>query len=95
MRKDKENVLNEKDSLTDVLTGEKDLVKLYASAYTESVGKDVRRKIKANLNETAEDQYSVFSLMQKSGYYEPKPADKAVIDQKISTCSKCLKEMNA
>lgn len=94
MRKDKENVLNEKDSLTDVLTGEKQLVKLYATAYTETIGKDVRRKIKANMFETAEDQFAVFSIMQKNGYYAPKMADKAVIDQKMSDSSKTLKEIN-
>ena len=44
--------------------------------------------------ETAEDQFAVFSIMQKSGYYAPKMADKAVIDQKMSDSSKTLKEIN-
>lgn len=95
MRKDMENVLNEKDSLTDILTGEKDLVKLYACAYTETVGKDVRRKIKTNILEVAEEQFAIFSLMQKNGYYEPKPANKTVIDENIDKFSKVLKDMNA
>ena len=44
--------------------------------------------------ETAEDQFAVFSIMQKNGYYAPKIADKAVIDQKVSESAKILKEMN-
>lgn len=83
-------VLSEKDALTDILTGEKDLVKLYGSAMTEAVGKDVRKTLKNNMFETAEDQYTVFTAMQKNGYYAPKPADKAVIDEKIDAFSNCL-----
>ena len=94
MRKDNENVLNEKDSLTDILTGEKDLIKLYSCAYTEAVGKDVKRKIKSNMFESAEDQCAIFGIMQKNGYYEPKPANKTVIDEKIKDFSKALKDMN-
>lgn len=86
-----ENILNEKDALYDILTGEKNLVKLYGSAMTEASGKDVRKAVKANMFETAEEQYSVFEVMQKNGYYEVQPADKAIIDEKISTFSKTLK----
>ena len=80
--------LTEKDVLTDILTGEKDLFKLYSTAMTESSGKDVRRTLKNNMFETAEDQYSIFCKMQQSGLYEVKPADKATIDQKIESFSK-------
>lgn len=88
----KENYLTEKDSLTDILTGEKDLVKLYSTAMTEATGKDVRKTLKNNMFETAEDQYSVFCAMQKNGYYQPKPADKTVIDEKKENFSSCLKQ---
>ena len=36
-KKQYENILNEKDSLTDILTGEKELVKLYGAALTETL----------------------------------------------------------
>ena len=91
MRKDKENVLNEKDSLTDILTGQKNLIKLYSTTYTEAVGKGVRQKLKANMFELAEEQLGVFQLMEQNGYYELQPADKAVIAQKMTDCSKILK----
>ncbi len=83
--------LTEKDVLTDILTGEKDLVKLYSTAMTEASGKDVRRVLKTNMNETAEGQYAVFCKMKASGYYEPKPADKAMIDEKADSFAKVLK----
>ena len=94
MRKDKENGLNEKDSLTDILTGQKNLIKLYSTTYTEAVGKGVRQKLKANMFELAEEQLGVFQLMEQNGYYELQPADKAVIAQKMTDCSKILKDMN-
>lgn len=87
----KDCCLNEKDVLFDILTGEKNLVKLYASAMTEAVGKDVRKTVKANMTETFEDQFKVFETMQKSGYYETAIADKSVVDEKINTFSKELK----
>lgn len=83
--KKNQNQLTEKDVLTDILTGEKDLVKLYGSAMTEAVAKDVRKTVKSNLMETAEDQLSIFNVMQKNGYYQVKPADKAIIDEKVNT----------
>ena len=86
-----ENIMNETDALYDILTGEKSLVKLYGTAMTEASGKDVRKTVKSNMFETAEEQYRVFECMQKNGYYEVQPAGKAIIDEKISTFSKTLK----
>ena len=34
-----ENIMNEKDALYDILTGEKNLVKLYGTAMTEASGR--------------------------------------------------------
>ena len=90
----KENYLNEKDSLTDVLTAEKGLMKIYTTLLSEAVGKDVRRAVKNNMTETAEEQFGLFKTMQTAGYYMPKIADKAIIDQKIDSSSKILKELN-
>ena len=39
------------------------------------------------------EQYGVFETMQKNGYYEVQPADKTVIDEKINTFSKTLKNL--
>ncbi len=91
----KEKMLNEKDSLTDILTAEKGLMKTYGTALTESVGTDVRKTLKNHFSELTEEQYKIFKVMQKAGYYTPAPANKSVIDQKIDSCSKVLKEMKA
>ena len=77
----RETTLNEKDSLTDLLLLEKSLVKLYGSALTEGACKCFRTAVKNNMIEQANDQFTVFNHMQKNGYYETMPADKAVIDE--------------
>ena len=53
----------------------------------------MRKAVKSNMFETAEEQYGVFETMQKNGYYEVQPADKTVIDEKINTFSKTLKNL--
>ena len=93
MEKKKDYSLNEKDSLTDILTGEKELVKLYGTAITEATNKEIRRIFKTNMSETADDQFMVFSEMMKNDYYQTKPADKATIDQKIESFSKISVEL--
>jgi len=75
------NQLNEKDAIQDILFAEKSLVKMYGTAITESSGKPVRTAVKSLLSTAIADQYSVYSAMNDFGYYEPAPADKAVIDE--------------
>lgn len=73
--------LNEKDSLQDMLNSEKELVKMYCTAYTEGNGRAFRTLVKNNMLEVATDQFDVFSQMTSHGYYEVQPADKSTIDQ--------------
>ena len=86
----KENQLNEKDSLQDMLLLEKALAKIYVTALTESSGKSVRSALKNGLTSTLNTQSSVYKTMNKCGYYEPAPADKSVIDNKKETFEKVL-----
>ena len=81
MFKKSDFMLNEKDSLQDLLNDEKQMVALYGTALIEAEAKNVRTLFKTNLNETAEDQYLIFSTMQKKDYYQTKPANKTVIDE--------------
>ena len=62
--------LNEKDSLQDMLSLEKTLVKIYATALTEGVSQNFRCKVEENFLETAKDQLNVFLQMTEQGYYE-------------------------
>jgi len=89
-----EITLNEKDSLTDLLLIEKELVKLYAGAITEGASKSFRSTVKSQFECAANDQYTVYNTMSKQGFYETKPADKTVMDQQKQTFMEELKKMN-
>ena len=86
--------LNEKDSLQDMLESEKQLMSLYTTALFEGSTKSVRKNLSTNLLGVAENQYLIFTQMNTRGYYEPKPANKALIDEAKETYKKqkkCLK----
>ncbi len=86
--------LNEKDSLTDILMAEKELVKMYAQAMTEGAGKPFRSAVKSNMDGAIGDQFAVFTAMNKNGLYETTPADKAEIDKSKETYSQMLTQLN-
>ena len=73
--------LNEKDSLQDMLTLEKSMVKLYAMAYTEGASKGFRQMVKTHLDETAEDQMQVFLQMTEHGYYQVESAPESMLSE--------------
>lgn len=82
------NQLNEKVSLQDILATEKEMVKMYSTAMTESNCKPVRTLLKNSWQEVVNDQYGVYKLMSDLGYYETTPADKSVIDKQRDTFKK-------
>ena len=88
-----EYTLNERDSLVDLLNSEKQLVKLYGTALTEASTKQLRSLLRTQFAEAAEDQFSVFEQMQQHDYYAPKPADKAIVDQKKDDFGSALPRM--
>ena len=70
MREYKEEItLNEEDSLLDLLTIEKALLKTYAFAISEGVSKGFRETILDNLSEEISDQFSTFALLTELDYY--------------------------
>ena len=71
--------LNEKDCLTDILTGEKELLGLYALCLGETEGKELSKVLKTALEKTAEDRRTLFRVAEKNGYSERKQADKSII----------------
>ena len=60
--------LNEKDSITDLLTLEKTLAKVYTTALTEGVSKGFRDTVKEHLDQTLIDQFEVFSCLTEHDY---------------------------
>ncbi len=80
--------LNEKDALQDMLESEKQLMTIYTTALFEGSTKSIRKNFSANLWGVAENQFSLFTQMSTRGYYEPKPANKNLIDEANSTYKK-------
>ncbi len=87
--------LNEKDTLQDMLESEKQLMELYTIALFEGSNKSVRKNFSTNLLGVAENQYSLFTQLQSRGYYEPKPAQKAMIDETNDTYKKQKNSLKA
>ena len=89
--------LNEKDALQDMLESEKQLMGIYVTALYEGSTKVIRKNFSANLLGVADNQYLIFTQMNTRGYYEPKPANKTLIDEANETFKKqkkCLKASN-
>ena len=73
---------------------EKQLMSVYTTALFEGSTKAIRKSFSTNLLGVAENQYLVYTQMQSRGYYEPKPANKNLIDEANQTFKqqkKCLK----
>ena len=87
--------LNEKDTLQDMLESEKQLMELYTIALFEGSNKSVRKNFSTNLLGVAENQYSLFTQLQSRGYYEPKPAQNAMIDEANDTYKKQKNSLKA
>jgi len=90
-----EMMLNEKDSLQDMLNIEKQMVKLYGTAVTETSCKNLRKMLKQNFSDITEDQFSVYQQMVNCNYYQTKPADKATIDEKVNNFTKVKSQLEA
>lgn len=66
--------LNERDSLQDMLSAEKNLVKAYATSITEAVSNGFRTVIKNNFSSATHDQLDVFMQMTEHDYYRVQAA---------------------
>ena len=78
------------ESLTDMLTVEKNLVKIYATALTEMSSEANRSLIKKNLTDAADGQNLIFCEMQRQGFYETTPGTKEkLLEAKEQFCKSC------
>lgn len=87
--------LNERDSLQDLLESEKQLMGIYNTALFEGSTKAMRKNFSANLLGVAENQYMIFTQMSTRGYYEPKPANKKMIDEATENYKKQKNSLKA
>ena len=89
-----EVTLNEKDSLTDLLTAEKSLVKLYALCITEGCSQGFRNMVKRYLSDAITDQMDVFLLMTELGYYRVESAGEEELNKLKKKFSAVSKELS-
>lgn len=85
--------LNEKDALTDMLESEKQLMSLYTTALFEGSTKSIRKNFSENLYGVAENQFSLYTQLSARGYYQPKQANKADVDEINATYKKEKKNL--
>lgn len=88
------NILNEKDSLQDLLNQEKEIVKLYGTFIIEGSTTGLRKLLQENLLATAADQYKIYEDMKKRKYYSPKAAKTEDITEAKTMFSKMESEIH-
>ena len=87
--------LNEKDSLTDALSMEKQIVKAYALARTEGCSRGFLDTVSKNYNRAVDEQFLVFSKMTEHDYYRVHSAKEEQISTLKKTFSNAKKQMEA
>ena len=75
--------LTDQEIITDTLSSQKGLVKMYSTAITEGSSPAIRSLFRDNLTECASDQYDSFEYMQSSGLYPLECADKTKIKEAV------------
>lgn len=72
---------NEKDSLSDLLMQEKEIIKVYGTFLPEGSTSQLRNILKKNMDVVSQQQYEIFNAMQNKGFYELKEAQDAQINE--------------
>lgn len=80
--------INEKDSLSDLLMQEKDIIKVYGTFLPEGSTTQLRNILKKNMDVVAQQQFEVFETMKSKGYYEVKSAETSAINETKKTFAK-------
>ena len=71
--------LNERDSILDMLSTEKETVKAYSTAITEGTSKEFREVVRRNLDGSVDDQFMTFMMACEYGHAKVASADKEVV----------------
>lgn len=75
------STLGEKEILNDILNTEKEILKVYSTAVTESSCTNMRQLLLRNITQVSDDQYNVFNTMVNKGYYQKKDAQDQDVQQ--------------
>ncbi|MGI5908620.1 MAG: spore coat protein [Christensenellales bacterium] len=81
--------MSEQDMLEDLLTQEKQFISAYSTYITEASCPNLRHILMTNFDQSCEDQYMIFDLMRKKGYYCPKDAQ----DNEVNTVKQKFTQM--
>lgn len=75
------NIMGEKEILFDILNTEKEIIKTYSTAVTESSCPNMRQVLMNNFKQCTEDQFNVYNTMRSKGYYQGKDAQDQDVQQ--------------
>ena len=73
-------MMNEKDSLNDILMQEKEMIKTYGTFLPEGSTSQIRNIMKKNMDVLDQQQYEVFNVMKQRGYYNVNEAQSKQIN---------------
>ena len=85
--------LTDKEIISDVLSCQKSLIKLYGTALCETSCPELRDLIGDGLNECAQDQFDAFLYMSERNMYPTDNAPSPKINQAKKKFSCCAKQM--
>ena len=83
--------LSDYDIISDILSTQKGLIKLYGTALCEVASEDLRNVVSQKMTECAEDQYDAFLYMNERGMYKTEPAPVSKIKQACDKFGKSMK----
>ena len=84
--------LTDYDIISDILSSQKGLIKLYGTALCEVASEDLRTVVTQKMTECAEDQYDAFLYMNERGMYKTEPAPVSKIKQACDKFGKSMKK---
>jgi spore coat protein CotF len=65
--------MQEKDMVSDILSGTKASIDSYTKAITECANQQLRSTLQQLRNEAEQFQYQLFQIAEQKGYYTPAP----------------------
>ncbi len=83
--------MSEQDMLNDLLTQEKQFISAYSTFISEASCPNLRHLLMTNFDQVCEDQYQIFDIMRKKGYYQTKDAP----DTDVNTAKQKFSQMKS
>lgn len=88
-------MLNERESLLDVMLRERDLTRAYAAFLADAVDPELRKILEKNFGESAKDSHKVFDAMIKNNYSSPEIAEEEELRERKKIFSSVRSSLEA